>query len=213
MDNLDFSRPLVLLSSGYIYLDDPESLHVSGDLDVLIEALCRTFRYPGQAQRPYCVLAHSLFCVDVAKKLGHDDLELACLVHDLAEGIIGDCIRGLKCILPEIKTVERTLLEVILRKFKITFDPKLLETFNFRKIHRIVDTVEIERLIAGEAAKECVRRLRQDFPDIKWLELKELLEGYLSISDSYWESRVAEVTQRIKSLAQPPRRCCGRRTV
>lgn len=213
MDNLDLSRPLVLLSSGYVYLDDPKSLHISGDLDTLVGALCRTFRYPGQAQRPYCVLAHSLFCVDVAKKLKHDDLELACLIHDLAEGIIGDCIRGLKSLISEIKTVEQALLEVILRRFNLVFDPRLLETPDFRQVHRIVDTVEIERLITGEAAEACVQRLRREFPEVRWLELKELLEGYLSISDSYWDSRVAEVTERIKALAKPPKRCCGRRTL
>ena len=54
-------------------------------------------RFSGATSRPYSVAEHSLLCADIAREQGLDtEAQLAALVHDLHEAIIGDISAPMK---------------------------------------------------------------------------------------------------------------------
>lgn len=84
----------------------------------IARGLARQFRFSGQTERPYSVLAHSLWAERDAEAGGCSArARLAVLLHDAAEAYLGDVPTPLKVILPLFGEIEDRLMVAILARF------------------------------------------------------------------------------------------------
>ena len=84
------------------------------DINILdiIHSLSNTNRFAGHAN--YTVADHS---VNVMYKVTGEEHKLAALLHDSAEAYVGDIIRPIKQMFPEINTIERNIHRLIAKKY------------------------------------------------------------------------------------------------
>ncbi len=76
------------------------------DIAIALGNICR---FGGCLPDPhwYSVAEHSCHAADLAKELGYDKgVQRCCLLHDAAEAYIGDIVKPLKNMLPELRTIE-----------------------------------------------------------------------------------------------------------
>lgn len=104
----------ILTASGW-YVDflapDPDSITI----EAIAHALGNTCRFGGHCLPFYSVAEH---CVRVAAcNFVPSWLKFDALMHDAAEAFVGDVPSPLKRLLPDFKTVERRIEEVIADKF------------------------------------------------------------------------------------------------
>lgn len=108
--------PFVKLRSG-AYVDcTGEQPTIIGELqlsDISI-ALFSQPRFAGQCHQALSIGEHSMLCLDVAEIMGLSrETQIATLMHDAHEAIIGDIPGPLKQFVPGIKTLEAQLQSVI----------------------------------------------------------------------------------------------------
>lgn len=110
----------------------PDGLHLmdllnpnpaSFDLRHIFTALSRQDRYTGHGAFPYSVGEHLLTCLRIAgrcESLREDSAFLwAVLMHDAAEGYLGDVSSPLKALLPDYKAIEARMEEAIFSRYKV----------------------------------------------------------------------------------------------
>lgn len=87
------------------------------DIDItdIAWGLGRTLRYAGHIREDYTVAHHSV----VMSYAVPQEFALEALLHDAAEGYMGDIIWPLKTLFPEISEFENVLLTKIMRKFEV----------------------------------------------------------------------------------------------
>ncbi|MFZ7763747.1 HD domain-containing protein [Bacillus licheniformis] len=75
------------------------------DIDDIVQSLTRINRFVGHSKRAYSVAEHSIYCYEMAKKLGYSNREcLLTLIHDFTEAYVGDCPAPLKELLPKFSS-------------------------------------------------------------------------------------------------------------
>lgn len=125
------------LSSGIAFRFDNPTLDMV-QLHDIAWSLSRTCRYNGHTRRHYSVAEHCVVMADwVAKLPGSTARDvLTALHHDDAECVIGDLIRPVKDKVPDFKTIENRIDELIARKFGTIFPlPAWLKEIDFRILH------------------------------------------------------------------------------
>ena len=79
-------------------------------LEDLLHATSQINRFTGHTSRPYSVLAHSIGCGYYAQQRNwSDEAQLACMFHDLHEGLIGDISTPVKLMITGVTVFERTV--------------------------------------------------------------------------------------------------------
>lgn len=79
------------------YLAGPEIAHNSYRVETLAHHLAIINRFTGATRRPYSVAEHSLLCADIAEACGATlPAQMACLMHDAHEAIVGDASSPVK---------------------------------------------------------------------------------------------------------------------
>lgn len=88
-----------------------------GDIDIrdIAWGLGRTLRYGGHIREDYTVAMHSI----VMSYIVPEEYALEGLLHDAAEGYIGDIIWPVKALFPEIERFEGKLLHTIMGAFAV----------------------------------------------------------------------------------------------
>jgi len=106
-------EPYIRAVSGRrIYLRDPglnEALH----LEDFAHALARIARFNGHTLHRYSVASHSLMVADLAPRMWRADA----LMHDAAEGVLGDVTSPLKGLLPDYRALEARWADAIEERF------------------------------------------------------------------------------------------------
>ena len=114
--SLNVASAWILTASGRRFsLDDPrpEDVHP----DDLAHALSHLCRFGGHTRVHYSVAQHSVLVASLLPPR----LALAGLLHDAAEAYVGDCVGPLAHRLPEFRSVELRILEVIGERFGVPF--------------------------------------------------------------------------------------------
>lgn len=102
-----------------------ETIHIED----LAHSLSRICRFNGHVLEFYCVAAHSVHVSEFLQKKGHSPyVQLIGLLHDMAEGIIGDIISPIKDLVPGIKELENIILD---RAYQCLGIPKPDETTTY----------------------------------------------------------------------------------
>jgi len=106
-DPFDPSRFCKWTVAGWFDLAAPRPEMV-GTIEQTARRLSRLCRFTGDAPRFYSVAEHSIFCDEIARLEGVPiAYRRAILMHDAAEGIVGDMVRPLKRLCPDFVEVER----------------------------------------------------------------------------------------------------------
>lgn len=110
---------LTMLSGGELDLENPKEDQFT--LDDIATGLANTCRHGGQLRDFYSVAEHSVLAAVQAKKDGQPiPVQLACLFHDAAEGLLGiDVSTPIKIMVPDFKKLEASLMREIELKFRI----------------------------------------------------------------------------------------------
>lgn len=91
------------------------------DINDIAHALSMMTRANGHFTEFYSVARHSINCQKEAQCRGYSyKVQLICLMHDSAEGYIGDMTRPLKIHLPQFSEYEKNLQRIIFRKYVTT---------------------------------------------------------------------------------------------
>lgn len=104
---------------GELDLGAPSSIFV-GSLVEIATALSRLARFNGWGPRFYSVAEHSILCDEIARAEGVPAVHRrAVLMHDAAEVYVGDAIRPLKVLVPELQAIEDSVLAAIAERFDV----------------------------------------------------------------------------------------------
>lgn len=96
-------------------------------IEDMVYALDRIPRFNGHLNTPYSVLDHSLNCLHYAVcQKWPDGAQLACLIHDLHEGVIGDISTPIKSVVPELRRLEKRVEEAAHGQWGVT---TLMQTY------------------------------------------------------------------------------------
>ena len=91
------------------------------DIKDIARGLSFSGHFGGQTPKFFSVAQHSVLVLKIASE--GEDLDykklLAALLHDGSEGYTGDMLKPLKELLPEFKTIENKITEVIFDKFNL----------------------------------------------------------------------------------------------
>lgn len=106
------SRPTIQTAGGqYFDFEQPERSYF--DIDVLAHALSNLCRFTGHTRRFYSVAQHSVIVNHVVPP----QFALPGLMHDAAEGLVGDMSSPLKQLLPGYKEIEARVERPLLAQF------------------------------------------------------------------------------------------------
>lgn len=108
----------------------------------IAHALSLICRYNGHCGRMYSVADHS---IRVARMLEGSGWELGALMHDSAEAYLGDVIRPLKHLFPEVVEAEHIALNTIFEKYGI--DLNLRASQSIRDMDNILIATEARDLM------------------------------------------------------------------
>lgn len=104
---------------GDLDLAAPSSIFVASPVEIAT-ALSRLARFNGWGPRFYSVAEHSILCDEIARADGVPALyRRAVLMHDAAEVYIGDVIRPLKRLVPELQAIEDAVFAAIVERFDL----------------------------------------------------------------------------------------------
>lgn len=109
----------------------------------IAHALSMICRYGGHVSRFYSVAEH---CVLMSRTVSKENA-LWALLHDASEAYLGDMIRPLKYHMPEYRTVEAYLMEVICYRFDL--EPRQPQEVTTADTRILLD--EKKELMVGEA--------------------------------------------------------------
>ena len=115
----DRGPPVHLYSGKLFYVLDPKVEDI--ELEDIAQSLSRTCRYNGHIEAPFYSVAQH--CV-LASMFVNGDAKMAktALFHDATEAYIGDIVKPLKVLLPQIKEIEENLWKAISTKFDLNLE-------------------------------------------------------------------------------------------
>lgn len=115
--------PIALVDGTFYDIARPE-VGYSPPPEVLGHALARIHRWQGQTTLPVCVARHSLLVAAHVRAAGHPvRLQLAALLHDAAEALIGDVAGPCKLLLGDAwSSIERPIQAAIATDYGISID-------------------------------------------------------------------------------------------
>lgn len=101
-------------------------------IEDIAQSLSRQIRYNGHSDLIITVAQHSCNCAWLTDTMGHSaETQLAMLMHDAGEYIVGDFIRPLKIKFPEFYDLEDAIMSVVIERFTLPVIPhKLLKYFD-----------------------------------------------------------------------------------
>lgn len=163
MNTLNDKRT-ALLRHPYIHVANGGRLYVEGtrpdmiDIKSIAYGLAKECRFAGQSEGFYSVAQHSVLMRDYAllHALCPKDQLIYILLHDAAEGYIGDIAKPIKVTLPDFNQIEDRVLEQICMHFGLALD--------FPPIVKQLDN----RILVDEASQlfDGIPDWVQDFHDI-----------------------------------------------
>ena len=112
------------------YPMDPQPAEIF--IEDIAKSLSKQIRFNGLADKDVNVAHHSVNAAWLAEVKGYSfEVQLAMLMHDAPEYILGDMIRPLKSLFPEFVVIENQLMVVIIRRFNLpVIDHKLIKFFD-----------------------------------------------------------------------------------
>lgn len=113
IDELTCRGDWISTYSGKFFPLDPkeDDIHI----ETIAHALSMLCRFGGHINEFYSVAQHSVLCSDMVPK----DYKLEALLHDASEAYLVDMPRPIKGMLPDYKSLERSIELVIASKFKL----------------------------------------------------------------------------------------------
>lgn len=120
----------LLIHSGVLFdVFNPkeEDIHIED----IAHALSNICRYGGHSPKFYSVAQHCVMC---SYEKGTDQEKLEFLMHDASEAYLADMPRPIKRNMPQYVDIEDKLLEIIFKKFNLTFP--LTD-----KVHNVDDSI------------------------------------------------------------------------
>lgn len=106
-----------IITSTYRIIDLAEVKPNDIDLKDIAEGLSNIIRFNG---RGWSVLEHSLAMYEFAKaRMFPKRVQIECLLHDAPEAYIGDIIKPVKELIPQISAYEDTLLSTIYESLNV----------------------------------------------------------------------------------------------
>lgn len=110
-----------LASGGYFDFIDPKPETIF--IEDIAAGLAKAARFGGQSRRPtdgpfgcfYSVAQHSILVAEMVQP----EHRFAALMHDAAEGYMGDVVGPLKQLIPDFKVIERRVEAVVFARFGI----------------------------------------------------------------------------------------------
>jgi uncharacterized protein len=156
------------------------------DIAKHLSQLCR---YTGASRSFYSVAEHSVLVANLCPQ----DLKLIGLLHDSAEGFLGDCSTILKNLLPEYQKLEKTMNEAIIKRFDLG-----IPDFNCVKIYDRI-ALDIESKVLMGPRHPVWDNYKVESPEgydfdyslleIKSLNPEEAERAYLDLFNSLWLKR------------------------
>ncbi len=121
----------IQIAHGHIFHPmDPrlEEVHIED----IAQSLSRSIRYNGHSDEIINVAHHSCNCAWLADIMGHPpETQLAMLMHDAGEYIVGDMIRPLKVKFPDFYVCEDAVMAAVIKRFKLPeIEHKLMKYFD-----------------------------------------------------------------------------------
>ena len=117
----------------------PEDIRITD----IAHALSNICRYGGHCAHFYSVAEHSVRVADIVP-IG---IGLAALLHDAAEAYLGDVIRPLKHLFPDIMKTEAKVAQLIMNKYVGKLDPEQIKCI--RDADNVVGATEARDLMAS----------------------------------------------------------------
>lgn len=107
------------------------------EIDDIAHGLSQICRFAGHTKKFFSVAQHSVECVQRLQGRTQDKkILLTMLMHDATEAYIGDLARPIKRRIPQYKTVENILMDVIATKYDLHFP--------FPPVIKKIDNLQLE---------------------------------------------------------------------
>ncbi|MGV7078439.1 hypothetical protein ACWA5Z_06495 [Testudinibacter sp. P80/BLE/0925] len=117
-------------------------------------------RFCGQSSVAYSVAAHSLLCLDIARKRGYSPyLQLRVLMHDFHEAYVKDVPTPLKKLLPNFRRLEAQFETLIENRYCLSKLTKA-ELAEIKHVDLVALKMEREALLTDDSDWEQLRGIR-----------------------------------------------------
>ena len=177
-DSASDATSILLRTGAMIDLANPDCTIVT--IHDIASGLARNCRFAGQAcnvRSYYSVAEHSV----IASKIAPTRHAYAALMHDAAEGLIGDVTKPLKNMLPEYRKIEQRLENRLFARFMVNMDKPAIKRIDAQMLEaekralipnrsrsEIVEekVVSAESMVTGWLPDEAERRFLERFYEI-----------------------------------------------
>lgn len=149
----------------------------------IAQSLAKTCRYNGHCDGFYSVAQHSV----LMSNLYRDDIPLAklALLHDAAEAYTGDIITPLKRKLKGIDKIEANILDIILKKFRVSVTRKREYQIKIADARMLV--TEMDQLCKGKSPLEGYEEYHPYIITIECWEWREANRKFIERVLELWE--------------------------
>ncbi len=163
-------------------------------IDDIAHALALVNRFGGHTVSPYSVAQHSV----IVSRLVAPQYKLQALLHDAHEAYIGDVVRAMKEMFPQIRDLQHLIDEHIFAAFNVNATPE--STAVVKLVDNQVLATEASQLLS----KECDWLPEWDLPEPLSIQIspwdwkraeQAFLAEFLSVYPVTWDGNKALVTE------------------